>query len=81
VTLATRVTTPGCGSEWVQTQQVDLAICLHLRSLPQAHYTPLAALRLACLTPAGHPLTAREALTPADLQDYPVITVEVSPAP
>ncbi len=67
--------------EWVETQQVDLGICLNLRALPNSHYTPLLGLRLACLMPAGHPLAHRDSLTPDDLKPYPVITVELSPSP
>lgn len=67
--------------EWVETQQVDLGICLKLKDLPNSHYTPLLGLRLACLMPAGHPLAFKDALTPGDLMPYPVITVELSASP
>ena len=68
-----------CGSGGCRPSRSIWPSCLPPRSLPQAHYTPLAALRLACLTAGGAP--AHGPGGPADLQDYPVITVEVSPAP
>lgn len=67
--------------EWVETQQVDLGICLHLRDLPNTDYRPLTQLRMECLLPVAHPLAARPVLTLADLQPYPVISVELSAAP
>ena len=66
--------------EWVETQQVDLGICLHLRDLPNADYRSLMQLRMECLLPVDHPLAARMALTLEDLRPYPVISVELSPA-
>jgi DNA-binding transcriptional LysR family regulator len=67
--------------EWVETQQVDLGICLHLRDLPNADYKPLMQLRMECLLPVAHPLSARPVLTLPELQPYPVINVELSAAP
>lgn len=64
--------------EWVETQQVDMGICLHLRDLQNADYKPLMPLHMECLLPVAHPLTARQVLTLTELQPYKVITVELS---
>jgi DNA-binding transcriptional LysR family regulator len=62
--------------EWVETQQVDLGICLSLRDLPSTDYTRLAAIRMECLLPSGHPLAAKDSVAVDDLKPYSLITVE-----
>lgn len=65
--------------EWVETQQIDIAVALKVRNAERFAYTPLLELRLECLLPATHPLAARRSLTPQDLAPYPVIGIDLPP--
>lgn len=63
--------------EWVETQQVDVAIAMKVRDSSRLNYSPLVAVRLDCLLPSGHALAAKRALTPHDLAPYPVIGIDL----
>jgi DNA-binding transcriptional LysR family regulator len=63
--------------ELVETQQVDLGIALKVRGAEELGFRRLLDWQLACLLPAGHPLTAKRVLRPVDLAASTVIAVEL----
>jgi DNA-binding transcriptional LysR family regulator len=63
--------------EMVETQQVDVGVALKVRGAEEMGFRRLLDWQLACLLPAGHPLTAKRILRPADLAAYTVIGVEL----
>ncbi len=65
--------------EWVESQQVDVGICLRVKSVANSPYVPLVPVRIECLLPPRHPLAALKGIRPEDLAGYPVIGLEVPP--
>ncbi len=60
--------------EKLRENALDLGFALGAASEPAVTATRIGMTRLACLLPAQHALTARAAIRPADLEDYPIIT-------
>ena len=60
--------------EKLRENALDLGFALGAASEPAVTATRIGTTRLACLLPAQHALTARAAIRPADLEDYPIIT-------
>ncbi|MBS0342140.1 MAG: LysR family transcriptional regulator [Proteobacteria bacterium] len=63
--------------EWVETQQVDLAVAMKVRDTSRLRYTPLMPVRLECVMPRSHPLARRRKLSSEDLADQPLIGIEL----
>lgn len=52
----------------------DLGIAVNASAIPTVIVEPLAAMPMVCVLPSQHPLAALEAVTPADIADYPLIS-------
>ncbi len=60
--------------EWIEAQQFDIGIAELPAEHPAVEVKPVS-LRCVCVLPAGHPLAARETITPADLDGLPFISL------
>ncbi|MET4578935.1 DNA-binding transcriptional LysR family regulator [Ottowia thiooxydans] len=62
--------------QWVDTQQVDVAIGMKVSNSEKWHYVPLLPLKLECLMVHNHPLAKLNTITASDLNGYQVIGIE-----
>ncbi len=60
--------------EWVALGQIDLGLAEMPIDDPAIAWEPLIQ-RCVCVLPEGHPLTAKETITPRDLKDEPLISL------
>jgi DNA-binding transcriptional LysR family regulator len=61
-------------AEAVTAGEADFGLALSPVQLPGLSVRTLGGSRMVCIAPAGHPLLAREAVTPADFDPFPLIS-------
>ena len=61
-------------AEAVTAGEADFGLALSPVQLPGLSVRTLGGSRMVCIAPTGHPLLARETVTPADLDPFPLIS-------
>ena len=73
VDLTVHVRTSAKIADWALGEQIDLGISLLRMDHPSVTVEPLARVDGVCILPVGHPLAARDTITPHDLVNVPFV--------